>query len=113
LRGSKHGVRSSVVPRAGDVATATVLVFLTGGPESPFTFTSPLTVVGAAILLGQRGALAAASACSLSLTALTLAVSSGTIRPPVGTGTLAISRLGFICARNVVAHSPTAILAAF
>ena len=113
LRGSKPGLRSAVLHVAGDVAIATVLVFLTGGPESPFTFTYLLTVVGAAILLGQRGALAAASACSLSLIALTLAVSSGTIHPPVGTGAVAISRLAFICASNVVAQFLTAILAGF
>ncbi len=83
LRDSKPGARSALVHVAGDVAIATVLVFLTGGPESPFTFTYLLTVVGASILLGQWGALAAAAACSVSFLVLAAAISSGTIRTPV------------------------------
>ena len=113
LRDSKPGLRSAVLHVAGDVAIASVLVFLTGGPESPFTFTYLLSVVGAAILLGQSGAIAAASACSLSFIALSAAMSSGTIRAPVATTGLAVSRLAFICASNVLAQFLTAVLAGF
>jgi len=75
LRDSKPGLRSALVHVAGDVAISTVLVFLTGGPESPFTFAYLLSVVGAAILLGQWGALVAAAACSASFLVLTAAIS--------------------------------------
>jgi two-component system sensor histidine kinase PilS (NtrC family) len=86
LRDSEQGLRSALVHVAGDVAIATVLVFLTGGPESPFTFTYLLTVVGASILLGQWGALVAAAACSASFLVLTAGISTGTIRTPVPVG---------------------------
>jgi len=113
LRDSKPGLRSALVHVAGDVAIATVLVFLTGGPESPFTFTYLLTVVGASILLGQWGALAAAAACSASFLVLVGAISSGTLRTPVPVSTLSVARLAFLCASNVLAQFLTAVLAGF
>ena len=113
LRESKPGLRSALVHVAGDVAISTVLVFLTGGPESPFTFAYLLSVVGAAILLGQWGALAAAAACSASFLVLAAAVASGTIHSPVPTGTLSVGRLAFLCASNVLAQFLTAVLTGF
>ena len=113
LRDSKPGARSALVHVAGDVAIATVLVFLTGGPESPFTFTYLLVVVGASILLGQWGALSAAAACSVSFLVLAAVVSSGTIRTPVPVGTLSVGRLAFLCASNVLAQFLTAVLTGF
>ncbi len=113
LRDSKPGARSALVHVAGDVAIATVLVFLTGGPESPFTFTYLLTVVGAAILLGQWGALAAATACSASFLVLVGAISSGTLRTPVPVASLSVGRLAFLCASNVLAQFLTAVLTGF
>ena len=113
LRASKPGLRSALVHVAGDVATATVLVFLTGGAESPFTFTYLLTVVGASILLGQWGALAAAAACSASFLLLVAAISTGTLHPPVPVTTLPVGRLAFLCASNVLAQFLTAVLTGF
>ena len=113
LRDSKPGARSALVHVAGDVAIATVLVFLTGGPDSPFTFTYLLTVVGASILLGQWGALAAAAACSVSFLVLAAAISSGTIHTPVPVATLSVGRLAFVCASNVLAQFLTAVLTGF
>jgi two-component system sensor histidine kinase PilS (NtrC family) len=49
----------------GDLVIATVLVALTGGRDSPFTFTYSLAVISGAILLERRGALALAAAGSL------------------------------------------------
>jgi len=113
LRGSKPGLRSAVVHVAGDVGIATVLVFLTGGAESPFAFTYLLTIVGAAILLGQRGALAAAGACSASFLVLLSALATGALRSPVEQTIVSTGRLVFICASNVVAQFLTAVLAGF
>jgi len=113
LRNSKPGLRSALVHVAGDVAISTVLVFLTGGPESPFTFAYLLSVVGAAILLGQWGALVAAAACSASFLVLAAAISSGTLRSPVPVGSLSVARLAFLCTSNVLAQFLTAMLAGF
>ena len=113
LRDSKPGLRSALVHVAGDVAISTVLVFLTGGPESPFTFAYLLSVVGAAILLGQWGGLVAAAACSASFLVLTAAISSGTIRTFVPVGALSVGRLAFLCTSNVLAQFLTAMLAGF
>ncbi|HET9155950.1 MAG TPA: ATP-binding protein [Myxococcaceae bacterium] len=113
LRDSRPGLRSAVVHVAGDVAIASAMVFLTGGPESPFAFTYLLAIVGASILLGQRGALAAATACAVSFVALSGAVAGGLLHPPVPTGALPVSRLAFICSSNVLAQFLTAVLAGF
>ncbi len=113
LRNSKPGARSALVHVAGDVAIATVLVFITGGAESPFTFTYLLTVVGASILLGQWGALAAAAACSASFLVLAAAISTGTLHPPVAVTTLPVGRLAFLCTSNVLAQFLTAVLSGF
>jgi len=113
LRFMRPGFRSAVLHVAGDVAIATVLVFLTGGPESPFVFTYLLTVVGAAILLGPRSALVAATACAVSFLALCAVVGTGLVRTPVGASAIPIGRLVFICASNIVAQFLTAVLAGF
>jgi len=113
LREARPGLRSAVVHVAGDVAIATAMVFLTGGPESPFVFTYLLSVVGASILLGQRGALVAAAACAVSFIALSGAVATGLVRTPVPSGTLPPWRLVFICTSNVLAQMLTAVLAGF
>jgi two-component system sensor histidine kinase PilS (NtrC family) len=113
LRGSRPGLRSAVVHVAGDLAIATAIVFLTGGPESPFAFTYLLSVVGAAILLGQRGALVVATGCAISFTALSVVVASGWVNAPVSVGALSASRVAFICSTNVLAQFLTAALAGF
>ena len=102
LRDSRPGLRSAMVHVAGDVAIASALVLLTGGAESPFTCPYLLGVVGAAILLGQRGALLAAAACSASFVAVAVT------GPQTSTG-----RLFFICASNVLAQLLSAVLAGF
>jgi len=113
LRNSRPGLRSAVVHVAGDVAIATAMVFLTGGPESPFAFTYLLSIVGASILLGQRGALAAAAACAVSFIALSAAISGGLVRTPVPGEAIPVSRLAFICSSNVLAQFLTGVLAGF
>ena len=113
LRDSKPGSRSAVLHVAGDVAIATVLVFLTGGPESPFAFSYLLAVVGAAILLGQRGALLAAAGCAVAFLALSAAVATGVLQLPVEAAPIPFGRLVFVCTSNVLAQFLTAVLAGF
>ena len=54
-----------VIQVLGDLVIATALVAMTGGGDSPFTFTYSLAVISGAILLERRGALAMAAAGSL------------------------------------------------
>lgn len=63
------GVWSRFSPRlqpAWDVAYATILVYLSGGAFSPFATLYPLAILGGAILLQRRGALAVATASTLA-----------------------------------------------
>ncbi|MCE5334220.1 MAG: PAS domain S-box protein [Desulfobacteraceae bacterium] len=49
-----------------DIGAVTVLVYLSGGIESPFAFLYLLVIVSSALLLYRRGSLLTASACSLT-----------------------------------------------
>src|ERR1043165_7653651 len=49
----------------GDILVETLLVYFTGGLDSPFSFLSLVSVITAAMLLYRRGGLLAASAASI------------------------------------------------
>ncbi len=66
---------------AWDVVYATGLVFLSGGAFSPFVTLYPLAIVGAALLLQRKGALAAATASGLAYGLLVDLQYYGWLRP--------------------------------
>jgi two-component system sensor histidine kinase PilS (NtrC family) len=61
-----------------DVATATIIVVATGGPESIFAFLYVLVVIASCVLLSRTGALVIAGASSLLYVAIVL---GGTVFP--------------------------------
>jgi two-component system sensor histidine kinase PilS (NtrC family) len=97
----------------GDVALASGLVYLTGGADSPFTFSYLLAIVLASTLLYRRGALFAAMGSTVAFTALALAVQHQLLRSPSGTGILPPGRLGFLVVSNVLAQFLIAVLAGY
>jgi two-component system sensor histidine kinase PilS (NtrC family) len=113
LRRSRPSAASAAAHVAGDVLLATALVFLTGGADSPFTFTYLLAVVGAAILLDQRGALLAAAASSLAYVALVGLLHQGWLQSPSSAPSPPSGRLAFLVASNVLAQFLLAFLAGF
>lgn len=74
LRAGRVGPGAAWTQIIFDVLLAASVVFLTGGARSPFTFLFLVTIVGAAVLLGTRGAivgfLGAATAYVLVLASL-------------------------------------------
>ncbi len=113
LRRSRPSTTSAWAHVFGDVLLATALVFLTGGADSPFTFTYLLAVVGAAILLDQRGTLMAAAATSAAYVALVEALHLGWLQSPAGPQSLPPGRLTFLIISNVLAQFLLAFLAGF
>jgi two-component system, NtrC family, sensor histidine kinase PilS len=113
LRRSGPSATSAAAHVFGDVLLASALIFLTGGADSPFTFTYLLAVVGAAILLDRRGALLAASATSLAYVALVVVLQEGWLQSPAGSTSLPWSRLAFLVASNILAQFLLAFLAGF
>jgi two-component system sensor histidine kinase PilS (NtrC family) len=111
LRRRRIGNGAAYVQVIGDVLLASCLVYLTGGPESPFVFTYSLSVVAASILLYQRGAFFAATASSVAYTVSTLLIRSGTLRPPQGTASLTVGKTVFLLVTNVLAQFLIAWLA--
>lgn len=61
LRRGRLGQWAAWLQAVFDIILAAAVVFLTGGIESPFTFTFLLAIIGSSVLLGRRGALVAAS----------------------------------------------------
>ncbi|MBI3182675.1 MAG: PAS domain-containing protein [Myxococcales bacterium] len=113
LRRGRAGAPAAYLQVIGDVLLASCLVYLTGGADSPFTFTYSIAVVAASILLYQRGALVAAGASSLAFASLALAVQVGLLHPPLGSAYLATSRVVFLLVSNVLAQFLIAALASY
>lgn len=103
LRFATVGPRDAVVQIVGDVLIAAGLVFLTGGAESPFTFTFSVAVIGAALMLGFRSALASAVASLILYTAVVLGIQAGLLVPPIGGASLTPLRLAFHLSTNGLA----------
>jgi two-component system sensor histidine kinase PilS (NtrC family) len=113
LRRARPSANSAMAHVAGDILLATALVFLTGGADSPFTFTYLLAVVGAAILLDQRGALVAAAATSAAYVGLVAMLQQGWLHSPAGSPAPPPGRLPFLIISNVLAQFLLAFLAGF
>ena len=97
----------------GDVVLATSLVYLTGGPESPFTFAYLVAIVAGSILLFQRGAVITAMASSAAFALLTLVLQWGLLRLPQDAAVLSGDRLAFLLVSNVLAQFLIAVLAGY
>jgi two-component system sensor histidine kinase PilS (NtrC family) len=112
LRQRQAGRAAAVAQVVGDTLTATALVLLTGGVESPLAFTYSLAVVGAAIVLDRRGALMAAGACSATYAWLLVLGRAGWLMP-AGAGALTLGRAGFLLVSNALALFLIAVLAGY
>ena len=96
-----------------DVVIASALVYLSGGLESPFTFTYLLAIVGASIVLQERGALVTALASTFAYGGMALAIYTSVLRLPTGSGVLPPARLAFSLLSNILAQFLIAALASY
>ena len=71
----------SILQVGFDVAVYTMLVYLTGGAESAFTFIYSLAIINSAILLYRRGALITATLCTAVFATLVTLDASGLLPP--------------------------------
>ncbi len=110
LRRGKVGPAAAIVQVAGDILIASGLVSVTGGADSPFSFTYSLSVVSASILLSQRGAFVTAAACSGAYAAL---VAAHLLRISSSPPAAMVVRASFHIASNVLAHFLIAALAGY
>lgn len=85
LRAGRIGPGVAWAQIVSDVLLASSVVFLTGGPRSPFSFLFLVSIVGAAVLLGTRGAVAGFVGASAGLLGvLALLPSAGPVALDVG-----------------------------
>ena len=113
LRRGSIGEWAAYVQLVGDVALATSLVYLTGGPESPFTFSYLIAVLAGAILLFQQGALLTAMVSATAFGGLILALQTGALKLPAGGVILPPGRLAFVVVTNFLAQFLIAVLAGY
>jgi two-component system sensor histidine kinase PilS (NtrC family) len=82
LRSGRHLKAVAYAQIAGDVLSASGLVYLTGGAESIFTILYPLAIVNAAISLSRRGAMVGAATASAAFCLLALLMEYRVLSPP-------------------------------
>ena len=101
----------------GDVAVETLLVYFTGGLDSPFSFLYLVSVITASMLLYRRGGLFAASAASIFYGALVDLMYYGLLPLPEQSmfvpGMWTSSRLYFNMAANFSGFYATALLTSY
>jgi two-component system sensor histidine kinase PilS (NtrC family) len=112
IRGGKVGRRAAYLQVLGDLLLASGVVFLTGGIESPFTFTYSIAVVAASILLSQRGAQVAALGATLSFSVMAVAIERGLLVPP-GVSSVSTAQIIFSVSGNALAQALIAALASY
>ncbi len=113
LRGGRADRVAAVAQVVGDLLIASVLVFLTGVGDSPFTFLYLLAVIGASMVLDGRGALLATGASAAAYALLLVAVKLGWLEPPLGVGDLSRQRILFLLGSNALALLLIAALAGY
>lgn len=97
----------------GDVVLASCLVFVTGGIESPFTFVYSISVVAAAIVLGNGGAFLTAVLASLSYMGLTWAMWLEVLQGPYEQAPLSWQSVAYFWSIHVLAQVLIAALASY
>ncbi|HVE83890.1 MAG TPA: ATP-binding protein [Myxococcales bacterium] len=98
---------------AGDLLVASSVVYLTGGVESPFTFTFSVAVIAGAILLPQRGALGVALLGAAAFGVQAVLIQRGLLRPPPDSGPVPPLRLWFVLVSNALAQLLIAALVGY
>jgi len=94
----------------GDLFVVTALVWISGGPDSSFTFLYLAAVAAGAILLGRRGGLSAAGLAAIFYTVLVDLMYWGVLPSVEGPRHWGVASLVGNVALNVAAFAGTAIL---
>ncbi len=70
---------------AGDLCIATIIVYVTGGVQSAYTFFYPLAVIGSAVVHSQRGAILVTAAAAILFLSVSYFEWTGVLPTPSGT----------------------------
>jgi two-component system sensor histidine kinase PilS (NtrC family) len=113
---SSRGV-NLMIQTAGDLGVETLLVYFTGGLDSPFSFLYLVSIIAASMLLYRRGGLLAASCAAISYGTLVDLMYYGIVPMPEQSLFLPIawtsSRLYFNMAANFSGFYATALLTSY
>jgi len=110
----RAGTSAAYFQMLGDILLASTLVYITGGAESPFTFTYSIAVIASAILHEPPGPFVAAVATSASFCALALLIRLDVlVRPALDAVDTPTDRFVFLLASNALAQFLIAALAGY
>jgi two-component system sensor histidine kinase PilS (NtrC family) len=114
LRWGRVGKGLAYIQVLGDILLASSLVYVTGGSESPFTFTYSMAVIASSILLEPPVAFVAAGVSSLSFGAVALLIRAELlVRPVLESGHGPLDRFVFLLVSNTLAQFLIAALASY
>lgn len=113
LRFGRIGPWVAWVQIAADVVLASCLVFLSGGPDSPFTFVYSIAVIAASVLLYRTGALVAATLSTLGYVVVVALLQTGFGRSATGWSARPISDLALWGSLPVLAQFLVAVLSGY
>jgi two-component system, NtrC family, sensor histidine kinase PilS len=113
LRNERVGAWAGYLQLCGDVLIASGLVYLTGGPDSPFAFTYSLSVVAGSVVLLQRGALVVAALGSGAYALLLGSLYLGWLSLPEQTSPLNHGRGALLLLSNTLAQFLLAVLSGY
>jgi two-component system sensor histidine kinase PilS (NtrC family) len=101
LRSGFDATRLGELQLAVDLVITTMLVHVTGGPQSAYTFFFPLSIIGAASVRFRAGALAATVASVVLFTSVSLLAWSGLLPTPAMHGVAPAELSGVDLARSL------------
>lgn len=114
LRGGRVGRSASYIQVLGDILLASSLVYITGGTESPFTFTYSMAVIASSILFNHPGPFIAAATSSAAFTSMSLLIRANVlVRPALDSVQGPIDRFVFQLVSNALAQFLIAALASY
>jgi two-component system sensor histidine kinase PilS (NtrC family) len=114
LRGGRIGQSAAYIQVLGDILLASSLVYITGGTESPFTFTYSMAVIASSILFNSPAPFIAAAMSSAAFISLSMLIRTNVlVRPALDSVPGPTDRFVFLLAANALAQFLIAALASY
>src|SRR5712692_4190693 len=114
MRGGKVGKGAAHFQVLGDILLASSLVYITGGTESPFTFTYSMAVIASSILFNSPAPFIAAAMSSAAFASMAMLIRTHLLIPPALDSVQGpMERVVFLVVSNALAQFLIAALASY
>lgn len=114
LRGGRVSQSAAYIQVLGDILLASSLVYITGGTESPFTFTYSMAVIASSILFNSPAPFIAAAMSSAAFATMSMLIRTNVlVRPALDSVQGPVDRFVFLLVSNALAQFLIAALASY